>query len=376
MTVAVRKLALKSVSLIQGKLENMAIERSIPNEQDEIDLIEVLRKLKARWLLIALSMAVSFVIAVLYVLWVKPVYEVKGFVQSPTHNDIANLNYGRGGDSNLDVVKVKDVYEVYLRHLQSESLRWEFFQKVYLPTLKKDERAGSQDALYERFSKVLLIAPASKDLASRYVITANFSDPTEAAAWVVDYARQAGQRAKEEVLKNIKSDSTVKANNLERQINSIQESSRKEREDRIVQLQEALRVAKSVGLEKPSVMTGKMSIEINPGLDGDLAYMRGSKALEAEIANLQTRQSDDPFIGNLREQQERLAFYRSLDVDPSSVAVFRQDGVVEVPDQPIKPKKVLLVLVGLVIGFMVGIVLAFILPARQRASNARAESTV
>lgn len=376
MTVAVRKLALKSVSLIQGKLENMAIERSIPNEQDEIDLIEVLRRLKARWLLIALSMAVSFVIAVLYVLWVKPVYEVKGFVQSPTHNDIANLNYGRGGDSNLDVVKVKDVYEVYLRHLQSESLRWEFFQKVYLPTLKKDERAGSQDALYERFSKVLLVAPASKDLASRYVITANFSDPTEAAAWVVDYARQAGQRAKEEVLKNIKSDSTVKANNLERQISSIQESSRKEREDRIVQLQEALRVAKSVGLEKPSVMTGKMSIEINPGLDGDLAYMRGSKALEAEIANLQTRQSDDPFIGNLREQQERLAFYRSLDVDPSSVAVFRQDGVVEVPDQPIKPKKVLLVLVGLVVGFMVGIVLAFILPARQRASNARAESTV
>ncbi len=354
----------------------MAIERSIPNEQDEIDLIEVLRRLKARWLLIALSMAVSFVIAVLYVLWVKPVYEVKGFVQSPTHNDIANLNYGRGGDSNLDVVKVKDVYEVYLRHLQSESLRWEFFQKVYLPTLKKDERAGSQDALYERFSKVLLVAPASKDLASRYVITANFSDPTEAAAWVVDYARQAGQRAKEEVLKNIKSDSTVKANNLERQISSIQESSRKEREDRIVQLQEALRVAKSVGLEKPSVMTGKMSIEINPGLDGDLAYMRGSKALEAEIANLQTRQSDDPFIGNLREQQERLAFYRSLDVDPSSVAVFRQDGVVEVPDQPIKPKKVLLVLVGLVVGFMVGIVLAFILPARQRASNARAESTV
>ncbi|WP_327438524.1 LPS O-antigen chain length determinant protein WzzB [Pseudomonas donghuensis] len=359
------------MSLIQGKIENMANERSSLNEQDEIDLIEVLKRLKARWLLIVLSMAVFFVVAVIYALLAKPVYEVKVFVQSPTHNDIANLNYGRGGDSNLDVLKVKDVYEVYLRHLQSESLRREFFQKVYLPTVKGDDRAGSQDALYERFNKMLLVAPASKDPASRYAITANISDPNEAAAWVVDYALQAGQRAKDEVLKNIKSDSTVKANNLEQQIDSIQESSRKEREDKIVQLQEALRVARSIGLEKPSVMTGKMSIEITSGLDGALAYMRGSKALEAEIANLQTRQSDDPFIGNLREQQERLAFYRSLDIDPSSVAVFRQDGVVEVPDQPIKPKKFLLVLMGLVVGFIAGIVLVFIWPVRQRRADAR-----
>lgn len=349
----------------------MANERSIPIEQNEIDLIEVLRMLKARWLLIVLSMAVFFVIAVIYVLLARPVYEVKVFVQSPAHNDIANLNYGRGGDSNLDIVKVKDVYEVYLRHLQSESLRREFFQKVYLPTVNGDERKGSQDALYERFNKMLSVAPASKDLTGRYAITANISDPNEAAAWVVDYALQAGERAKEEVLKNIKSDSTVKASNLEREIDSAQESSRKEREDRIVQLQEALRVAKSIGLENPSVMTGKMSIEITSGLDGAMTYMRGSKALEAEIANLQSRQSDDPFIGNLREQQERLAFYRSLEIDPSSVAVFRQDGVVDVPDQPIKPKKLLLLLMGLVGGFVVGVVLVFIWPGRQRGVNAQ-----
>ncbi|WP_256587514.1 GNVR domain-containing protein [Pseudomonas sp. HLS-6] len=157
------------------------------------------------------------------------------------------------------------------------------------------------------------------------------------------------------MLKNIKSDATVKANNLQQQILTAQESSRKQREDDIVQLKETLQVAKSIGREKPPIISGNLSAEVSAGMEGSLTYMRGSKALEAEIENLQKRQSDDPFIQNLRQQQAALTFYRNLSIDPALVATYRQDGVVELPGKPVKPKKLLIVLLGLVAGVLVGV---------------------
>ncbi|MNE99914.1 hypothetical protein D3C80_1986580 [compost metagenome] len=86
--------------------------------------------------------------------------------------------------------------------------------------------------------------------------------------------------------------------------------------------------------------------------------MRGSKALEAEIANLESRASDDPFIKGLRKMQESLTFYRNLKLDPATVAVYQQDGVVEQPDKPIKPKKVMIVLLSAVIAMALGLMTA------------------
>lgn len=228
--------------------------------------------------------------------------------------------------------------------------------------------------MYSDFNKLLIVAVAAKDTLTRFAITANVYSPQQAAEWVTNYAQLAGERAKQEVLKNIKSDATVKANNLQRQILTAQETSRKQREDDIVQLKEALLIAKSIGLEKPPIIFGNLSTEVSSGMEGSLTYMRGSKALEAEIENLQKRQSDDPFIQNLRQQQAALTFYRNLSIDPALVAAYRQDGVVELPDKPVKPKKLLIVLLGLVAGVVVGVGLALMRHLFRQALRQRPSS--
>lgn len=168
----------------------------------------------------------------------------------------------------------------------------------------------------------------------------------------------AGERAKLEVLKDVKADAVVKANNLRRQIKAAQQSAQKQREDQIVQLNEALKVAKSIDLEKPPIISGALSSEVSAGMDGSLTYMRGSKALLAEIENLRKRSSDDPFIDRLREQQSSLAFYRELEIDPKVLEVYRQDGRVESPDSPIRPKKFIIVFLGVLAGGALGVLLA------------------
>src|SRR5690606_1238200 len=96
------------------------------------------------------------------------------------------------------------------------------------------------------------------------------------------------------------------------------------------------------------------------GMDGSLMYMRGSKALEAEIDNLRKRTSDGPFIKDLRQQQEALAFYRSLQIEKGVIQVYRQDGAIESPDRPVKPKRLIIITIGIVMGFGLGLLFAIL----------------
>lgn len=345
----------------------MRNERERLSGDEEIDLFELIGGIWKHKVLVMASAAVVAVAAVAYAFLATPIYEAKVFVQPPSQNDIAQLNFGRGGDSGLAMMSVKDVYDIYLRNLQSESLRREFFRNYYLPSLDADEKDGSQDELYSKFQDVLGLGVASKDTPNRYYVRVKLPNPQEAAEWAARYVELAGRRGVGEVLKDAKADATIKANNIEQQITAARESTRKRREDQIARLNEALHVAKSIGLEKPPII----SAEVSAGMEGSLTYMRGSKALEAEIENLRTRTSDDPFVNNLRQRQEALAFYRSLQVDGGVVQVYRQDGTIESPDQPIKPKKAIIIILGIISGLILGLIVGSVAHFRQAASARR-----
>ncbi|MDF9617290.1 Wzz/FepE/Etk N-terminal domain-containing protein [Pseudomonas entomophila] len=338
---------------------------------DEIDLYEIFERLWRQKLLIVATTVVFAGAALAYALLATPIYEAKIIVQPPTQNDIAQLNYGRGGSSGLSMLSVKDVYDVYLRNLQSESLRREFFQTVFLPGLPEVERRGSQDDLYGRFQYSLALGLVSKDSPGRYYVKADLPDPRRAADWVVKYVELAGRRGKDEIVQDIRSDAMVKANNLEQEITAARESARKQREDQIIQLSEALRVAQSIGLERPPIISNGLSGEVSAGMDGSLVYMRGTKALEAEIENLRKRTSDDPFVRDLRQRQEAVAFYRNLQINVGSVQVYRQDGAIESPDRPVKPRKLIILLMGVVVGAALGVLLALLRGFAPRGGSAR-----
>jgi len=348
----------------------------MPNEpqharrDDEIELFDLVHGIWRQKLWVGLVAAPILAVGVAYALMAAPVYEAKLIVEPPTQNDIAQLNFGRGGDSGLSPLTVREVYENHLQALQSEAVRNKFFRDVYLPSLSDERRLGSRDALYSDFKRVLTVAPAGKESSTRYAVTATMHDPEQATKWVVAFNELAAESAKRRVLESNRSDMLIKADNLQSQISGEKNSARKEREDRIAQLKEALVVAKSVGLEKPPLISESLSVQVSAAMGGSLTYMRGSKALEAEIATLESRPSDDPFINGLRPRQEKITFYREFKLDPSVIRVFEQDGEVELPDEPIKPKKALIIMLSLVIGLGAGLLTAFVkdLWSRRRTS--------
>ncbi|AZD56211.1 Wzz/FepE/Etk N-terminal domain-containing protein [Pseudomonas chlororaphis subsp. aurantiaca] len=338
----------------------MASTPTTTQEANEIDLIELVAALWAQKLLI-ISLALAVVLAAaMYAFFSKPVYEARVYLQSPTLNGIADFNYGRTSGAELTPFTIKDVYEVFTRNLQSESLRRTFFNEVYLPSLPASERGGSQDVLYANFLRTLTIGLPSKEQPDRYSVIVQGENPAQVADWVKAFAARAGVAAKKEMISNATREAEVRARNLDQQISTLQETESRIRQDSITRLREALAIAEAIGLQNPPIISGNLSVELSAGMDGQLTYMRGSRALKAEIKNLEARKSDDPFIGQLRALQIKQSFYTDLQVNPDTVSVYRQDGPIEQPDRPIKPQKGLIMLLGLILGGVLGLIIALV----------------
>lgn len=327
---------------------------------DEIDLRQLAGKLWMHKVLIFSSAFLCFLVALVFVSLATPRYEAKTFVLPPSQSDVANFNYGRTRDTELNRYEVKDVFDVFLRNFQGESLRRKFFADFYLPSLSESARQKTTDELYADFSKTLMVTQAGTAGMNRYAVVVRNTDPGTAKAWAEEYVAQAGAAAKAEMIKNVSQEAEVRARNLAQKIETLRDSGQKVREDLIVRLQEALVVAREVGLNKPPMISGAMSSEVSAGMSGELTYMRGSQALDAAIKTLEARKSDDPFIKGLRELQVAYSFYRNLEVQPDTVEVYQLDGPTELPDEPTGPKKPIVLVLGAFVGALIGLMLATI----------------
>ncbi|MDF9774460.1 LPS O-antigen chain length determinant protein WzzB [Pseudomonas baetica] len=338
----------------------MTNDPSTKPRSDEIDFFELMRSLWTQKAMILCTTLIVALAVTVYAFVSKPVYEARVYLLPPTLNGIADFNYGRTKDLELTPYTVKDVYDVFIRNLQSEALRRAFFLEVYLPSLSEADRKGSQDLLYSKYLKKLTIGLPSKEQPDRYSVSAQDNDPARATEWLKTFTTNAGIASKSEVITNVTREAEVRARNIGQQISILRQTENGVRNDSISRLQEALKVAQSIGLEDPPIIAGNVAAEVTATMDGQLTYMRGTKALSAEIKNLQDRKSNDPFIKNLRMLEIKKFSYEDLQIDPSRVSVFRQDGSIEVPDEPIRPKKMLYiglaVIGGLLLGLLIGLV--------------------
>lgn len=344
---------------------------------DEIDLIELAKALWAQRLTIIMVTLTGTVAALAYALLGQPVYEAKASVLPPLVSDIAAYNAGRSdaapsatddsrseqvSQSPLKPFSTDDVYAIFTRNLRSQSLRREFFTDVYLPSLPEHERSAPQDRLWVRFNELVSVAAPDKQRPELLEVSVKQNVPDVAASWANQLVEKASTASLRDMQRNVASELRTRIHSIEHRIASLRSIAQQRREDRLAILQEALVVANAVGLSSPQVTAGRTSSsdELSEFIDGSLTYMRGAKAIGAEMEVLAARQSDDPFIPELRSLQEQLSFLKTIDVEPDNVSVFTLDSAAQIPETPIKPKKTLIVALGVVLGGMFGVFIALI----------------
>jgi len=343
----------------QGIQEDMRNDFERPsNAGDEVDLIDFIGGVWGQKLLIAAVALVVTALAAVYVSIAKPVYEAQVGVVPPMNSEIAELNYGRTRASELESYSVKQVYDVFLQHLRGEELRRKFFEEVVRPTLQATDDPSTLAQLYRRFDSSIDIILDSGDGSRRATVSVRHADPAVAAKWAAEFVQRAGRAARDEVTAGASKEAFVRARSLQRQIEAYRDNGTRSREDKIARLQEALRIAEAIGLDNPPIIKGSLASEISSRMDGELTYMRGSKALRAEIAGLEGRASDDPYIDNLRGLQVTQKLYDDISAHQAQIEVYMVDGDAEDPDAPIKPRKVLVMAAAIAGGLFLGVILA------------------
>ena len=188
---------------------------------------------------------------------------------------------------------------------------------------------------------------------------------------------------------------------LNDELTALRQQLKTRRDNRINQLNEAIRIATSLGITKPTTPSSLGAAQITS--QGSVIrtevnnqqiplYFMGSDALEAERKALQARRSDDftepriaeiarelkllehnrqiemlnsrenedLFLKDLAGWREEAARLRAMQLDTDSLKLVSIDQRAVEPSSPIKPKKALIVTLALVLGSMLGLFIALV----------------
>ncbi|MDT4826471.1 ECA polysaccharide chain length modulation protein [compost metagenome] len=324
----------------------------------EINLLDLIQGLWVQRRVILLLFLLGVLCSSIYVIFSERIYEASVSVMPPTLSAVEGFNLGRDAGSGLKQITSADAYAVFKKNIFSDETKRRFFRDVYMVDSGKGTASESSEKYYKEFLDGLKIKMPEKAQPDRYTLSIQHQDPELATRWLDQYIGMASKVSIDEMLKNSRSQVAMKSEGVRRRLSTMREIAKVRREDRIAVLKEALTVAEAVGLENPPVITNQLVKQLSAEMEGDLMYMRGAKALRAEIKSLEARKSDDPFIKSLRSLEEKQALYNNIEINPEAVQVFSMDGVVETPETPVKPKKSLVMLVGVVAGLALGILVA------------------
>ncbi|HCG79473.1 MAG TPA: hypothetical protein DE015_09735 [Oceanospirillales bacterium] len=137
-----------------------------------------------------------------------------------------------------------------------------------------------------------------------------------------------------------------------------------EKARQIARLEEAAQIAASIGQKKPFYNTNDVVVSSEPPL-----YMMGEQALRQEAELLRKRSdspSEDIFVSGLSVVKNSIATLEAIVVDWNEVELVDVDQPALLPLKPAKPKKLLVVALGVVGGAMFGLLAALIAAASAR----------
>ena len=351
---------------------------------DEIDLRDLIQTL---WFSKILILAITLVItcfAAIYAFSSTPIYQTSVHTLPPTPSGLANYNMAsqltgeaiRGTvpdtTSGIASLSPQEVYKTFLRHLNSSTIRQSFFDKYYLPAQEKNESESDKQHAWQRLDKELTINLPKKTDEFEASIELEGKNPQIIATWANAYVELALHAANKELLSGLAGEVKIRALSLEDQIATLRQMAKKIRLDRITRVEGALAIAESIGLESPADGAPLIAIDIQGRNtesinDGSLLYLRGAKALRAELQQLQQRETDDAYIAELPNLLKRQALLKSINLNPDLISVATIDRAAVVPEDPIKPNKRLIVLLGFILGGTLAILLVLFQHLIKRA---------
>jgi LPS O-antigen subunit length determinant protein (WzzB/FepE family) len=412
---------------------------------DEIDLVELILNLWKEKLTIIISTAIVTALGLIYALTSTPVYEATLQIESPTASQLIALN-----NTQIIGVNPNSAFSSFLNILESaihkkrlieeekpllsrllnkpeaditlESTNLDELYKVNYPNLKKQKNSLEPDiyTLSTEGSDRLIIAQLLNNtikLAAAQVIEKwrkEFDSIKTATSQKIttDFTllSQDIKERRENTITRLTEDTELKTKKIQDQLTARKSYVLDNRKDRIIELEEALKIAIVLNISQPytlsrmATQSSSKQVEVNTEMRNqqDPLYLRGSKLLTAEVESLvklpqttfldstiielqnelqqlknnreieilKARKNEVAFDDTLQGYQEQLR--KLSETQFPNLLISFQNSTANSPTQPIKPKRTLIIAISICLGGMIGL---FVAIGRIVYKNLRKKST-
>lgn len=397
------------------------------HRDDEIDLVELLQSLfRQKYLILTVACVVTLVAAA-YAFLATPYYQVQSILRPVERGSLDELNgtgvYELTPEEALSrVASSLSSYESRLKFFRdhqelfaglvepgrSLEQTFEEFNRSAFTMLQPDPKKTNN---LSAFAGISLIYPKGVDGVEvvNALVTDVLKDERERIAAdlqvlianrlfslekKIEAARASYEASKEAEIANLLEQDALRRADLQDELQALRGELKTRRENRIKLLDEAVQIAESLGISKPTTPSAMadaqrqgqvVRTEVN-SREIPLYFM-GSEALRAERQALSERRSDDfsePRIAEIEKELDLLSHNRRVEVlgqrqnedlylkdlaewrqeaaqlkgikfDTSSLQLVRVDQLALEPLSAVKPKKALIIGVAGVAGLMLGV---------------------
>ena len=338
---------------------------------DEIDLLELCAALwRGKWLIIA-TMTACLIPAAIWLKWQAPVYQVEALLDNTSVYDIQALQPtvldDEGKRYQVTSLQQDAFYSALLTQagaLHTQRLFWESWSQEPLST---DPRIGmsDNDRQFRRFFNALTLTPPNpkKPESTLSQLSLETTDPAQGVKLLSAYVDFLNARVVEQFVTQLEKGYASSLQQLAFDYNALQNREQQQLRDELIQLQEALRVAKSLKIiETPYAQLAGVELKV---VD-DRQYLLGTRVLSEEINALKARQ-DNPlsaFVPALRNMEYWRAILENdlnkLHAVKANTQAFELASPAVSSLEPIKPKKMLILLATIVVSGKAGVLLVFL----------------
>jgi len=352
-------------------------------EDMEISLIDISKVLYRRKKLIMLVIGIVVFAGMFYAFSKERVYEVETILLSSSVKDLQSINVLKNN------VNSHDILEKFIATFQSRRLKKEFFEKFkvlesILGEVPKLNRDLVINGVFEKFADSFKIS-SDKDFVRIKLIG---TDKQNIGIWLDGIVEMANKKTIQVLVDSLENevDTEIKSLNLEMEV--MRESYLRKRDDELAILNEALSIAKELGINKysfnPSASYDSRTSAVNAASHNSPIFMKGTRVLKAEIKNLKQRKLNDIHIFGLRELQEKVARLEKTKIARADAIKNMKNNLRAVTVEQngvqstvlIKPNKRLYLILSLVVGVMLGVFCALIFEFIKNSKNIVRETKI
>lgn len=335
--------------------------------EDEINLFDLWRVLVRQWKLIGAITILSFLGAVLYVLLATPVYEAQAVVRQPESKYVAAVNIP--GISEITSI---DIFASFTGNLKSSTLLQQFFaENPQFSVLYQQFPDQTPQFLRNNLPKIKV---GTKNEAGFLFLSLQGHDSKLIADWLNGFILLVDKITLDDFVLGVEKSLANRKKVIETQIQIGQNIAVQRRLDRIALLEEQIGIALTAKIFERNVSSyatvesqrvGETLVTAQESL-----YMRGVKELTAEKEVLEKRKNDDPFIVEFRNREESLAKLaaglQQLHAARAIAHAVTVDQLAIETRNPVKPSRILVLVLSVVLGGMTGVFAAFVINFVQK----------